>query len=140
MTKIQFALVGITLFFLNAANAWAEQPKLSKAPPPRIFTVFTIDKEGLEIRETTPTDDGLLMESTYRPAFRDIDIFTARGKKLTAQEFAQRVKPGMVVLVAADEHPVDPAYLATLKPETIVLQGVVVRVEGEPIKPQVVGQ
>jgi hypothetical protein len=105
---------------------------LPNTQAPQFFTVTAIHGDSCELRQTGPTENGLTRHSTYRPEFRHLDITEAGGKKITSEEFARRVKVGTMVAVAADEHPVDAAYVALLRPGTFVLHGVIVRVEGEP--------
>ena len=72
----------------------------------------------------------------YVPNLAAKKIFDAGGKKITAEQCRKRVKLGSVVLVTADENMPDPAYLAVLKEDTIVVVTGNVLANGEPIKPE----
>ena len=88
------------------------------------------------IKQVGPTKGEFSTTLEYKPAFKDIDASDPKGKKLTADEVAKRLKPGTVVLVSVDEKPVDPVYLSIVKDDTVILAGVVVRAEAVPIKPK----
>jgi hypothetical protein len=121
------------LFVVPVAPAGVASPKTQA---PRFFTVTAIGPASCELRETGRTESGLTTHGNYKPEFRHLDITEAGGKKITGQEFARRAKVGTMVAVAADEHPVDAAYRAVLKPDTFVLHGVIVREElGAPALP-----
>ena len=83
---------------------------------PGLFKVTAISKETIELKGA----EG----ATHRPALGDLQVYDGGGKKLTTEDLLKRVKVGSVVIVAADENKVDPAYLAVLKEDAIVLVGV----------------
>jgi hypothetical protein len=80
--------------------------------------VTAIDKEAIELKGAG--------NAAYRANLADLDLYDARGKKLTAEELHRRVRVGSVVAVASDENAVDPAYLSVLKEDAVVLVGVTV--------------
>lgn len=106
------------LAILSGVSAAQEPPKLSKGQPPSVFQVAGIGKEIVVLNGAGST--------SYRSTISDLEFSDAAGKKLTADEFRKRVKVGSVVLVAADENPVDRVYLTALKPDTVVVGGVIV--------------
>ena len=81
------------------------------------------------------TNTDLSPLTTYKSLFKEIDIFDARGKKLSVDDFRKRAKVGTVVLVAADENEVHPAYLSVVKEDALVLVGVLVRAEPPLLRP-----
>jgi hypothetical protein len=134
MTPRYLAALACLALFLGTAIA-QERPKLPNGPAPRFFSIAQIGKDDVELQEVGPTTGGFRTLCTYRPALKDIEVYDARGRRLTARDFHQRARVGAVVLVAADANRVDPAYFAVLKEDALVLVGVVVRVEAAPIKP-----
>jgi len=103
-----------------------EVVKLSKGPAPRFFTVTAVGNESLVLTESRSTMDGFVVTS-YKPVIKDIEAYDPKGKRLSAEDLLKRVKAGTMVLVAADEKHVDPAFLSILKDDAVVLVGVVVR-------------
>ncbi|MFM9966448.1 MAG: TIGR03067 domain-containing protein [Planctomycetaceae bacterium] len=124
MVRCYFAAV---VFALSALSAAPVQEKVALSP--HFFIVTEVDKDGLVIKRVDRIDDETLSTVEYKPAFKEIDATDPKGKKLTADEVVKRVKPGSVVLVSADEKPVDPVFLAIVKDDTVILAGVVKRVE-----------
>jgi uncharacterized protein (TIGR03067 family) len=124
--KCLTALAGFALF-LGAAVAEGKV-KLPKGPAPRFFTVTEIGKDYVELKEVGVRKGDLTPVGSYKPALKDIEIYNAKGKKLSAADFRQRAKVGTLLLVAADENKVDPAYLRVVEDDTVVLVGVVVPV------------
>lgn len=128
MVRCSLAGVVVALAALSAAPV-QEKVALPKGQAPHFFIVTEVNKDGLVIVKVDRDDFGLIATREYRPAFKEIDATDPKGKKLTADEVAKRLKPGSVVLVGADEKPVDPAYLAIVKDDTVTLAGVVAREE-----------
>ena len=128
------AAVAILALFLGGGTA--QDPIKLPGQPPRFFTVTKLGKDSVEVTEVLKATKKGTESITYKPALKEIDIFDSKGKKISAEEFHKRVKVGTVVLVAGDEKVVDPAYLSILKDDAVVLGGVLVRVETEPIKPE----
>jgi hypothetical protein len=108
------ALTGLALLIGRAAAQ--DTPASEQAPG--LFKITDVGKDAIELKGAGST--------THRPALRDLDIYDATGKKLTTEEFLKRVKVGTVVVVAADESRVDPAFLNVLKEDTVILVGVTV--------------
>jgi hypothetical protein len=105
----------VVLAFLCDAGIAREKVTLP-GPAPRFFTVFAINDNMVVLT----ANDGAVVGAL----FKDLQIFEAGGKQLTAADFRKRTKAGDVV-VAAQENKVDPAYLKLLKNDTIILVGVV---------------
>jgi len=112
-----------------------EKAKLPKGPAPRFFTVTEIGRDNIKFTEVA-IKDGRRVVFDYVPALARTEIYDASGKKITAEECRKRVKVGTVVLVAADKTKPDPAYLAVLKDDAVVLVPDGVLADGKPIKPE----
>jgi hypothetical protein len=111
----------IFLSWLTLAPGYAPVPEHVKPPTglaPAFFHVTEVDRDTVELKGPSGTG--------YRSALSDLEIYDATGKKLGTDEFRKRVRVGSVVVVASDENSVDPAYLAALKQDTLVLVGVTV--------------
>lgn len=128
MVRCSLAGVVVALAALSAAPV-QEKVALPKGQAPHFFIVTEVDKDGLVIKQVGPTEGEFFTTVEYKPAFKEIDATDPKGNKLMADEVAKRVTPGCVVLVSVDEKPVDPVYLAIVKDDTVILAGVVVRVE-----------
>jgi len=102
------------LAFLGNPGIAREKVKVPGRAP-RFFTVFAINQNMVLLAP----DEGALVGAF----FKDLQIYEAGGKQLTADDFRKRTKAGAVV-VAAQENKVDPAYLKLLKNDTVVLVGV----------------
>ena len=114
----------------------AQAPR-PKGPMPLFFLVTAVNKDSLVLEPAPmPTKEVHPDKVEYRVAFRGMTAMDPKGKKLTPEEVARRVKPGSVVLVNVDESPVGPAYLAVLRDDAVVLSGVVPPSRGEGIKPE----
>jgi hypothetical protein len=134
---VRCSFVGVVVALAALSPAWAqEKVALPKGQAPHFCIVTEVNKDGLVIMQFGPTKGEFTMVSKYKPVFKEIDAFDPKGKKLTADEVAKRLKPGSVVLISVDEKPVDPAYLAIVKDDTVILVGGGFRVEGVPIKPK----
>ena len=112
-----------------------EKAKLPKGPAPRFFTVTEIGNDNIKFTELA-IKDGRPVMLDYVPTLTETKIHDASGKKITAEECRKRVKLGSVVLVTANENMPDPAYLAVLKEDVIVVVTGNVLASGEPIKPE----
>jgi hypothetical protein len=111
-------LVALTWLALLTPAAAAPVPALApKGDPPGLFLVTEVSQDTIVLKGSGST--------TYTNAIKDLDIYDGAGKKLTAEDLLKRVKAGSVVVVAADENAVDPAYLRPLKDDAVVLVGVV---------------
>jgi hypothetical protein len=56
----------------------------------------------------------------HKVPLKKLTLYRADGKKLADTEFS-RLKPGDMVLMSADGHPVEAEYLNLIKPETLIL-------------------
>jgi hypothetical protein len=122
---IRTFLAGIAVLALLSSAARAEEKGTApKGQAPRFFTVTGLDKDQVELTEVGPTAGATPEFKKYKPAFKDLDISDASGKKLSAADFTKRVTIGTVVVVAADGNKVDPAYLTVMKDDTVILGGV----------------
>jgi hypothetical protein len=72
----------------------------------------------------------------YKLAFKTLRATDAKGKLLTGDEVAQRLKPGRMVLVSADDDEVPPAFLTVVKDDTVILMGVLPQPRGEGVRPK----
>lgn len=130
-----FARAGVLIWI--SSIAWAGMVtaqiamSLPHGPAPRFFIVSGLDADTIELTEVDTVADDMIVSTVYRPRIADIEMFDAAGNALDARTFRSRIHIGIVVLVAADEHPIDPIYLSIVEDDTIVLMGVVVRVEVE---------
>lgn len=113
---IRTCLASLTLLALLLTNAPAQEVPANE-PAPALFKVTEVGKDFIELKGAG---------GMHKAAFRDLDVYDGRGKKLSTDELHKRVKAGSVVVVAADENKVDSSYLAVLKEDTIVLVGVTV--------------
>ena len=130
-TLLSFAFMGV---LMSPASA-EEKTKLPKGPAPRFFTVTEIGKDNIKFTEIA-IKEGRQVIFDYVPTLMETKIYDASGKKLTAEDCRKRVKVGTVVLVAADQKMPDPAYLAVLKDDVVVLVADGVLADGQPTKPK----
>jgi hypothetical protein len=111
---------------LNAAALADEKVNPPRGLPPRFMSVASIDQETIELIEVQPVegrpDDSAESRRTAR--LKSLRGFDTRGQELERQVWQRRLKAGNVVVVAADDKKVDPAYLRVLKEDTVVLWGV----------------
>jgi hypothetical protein len=108
------------------ASAQEEKVVLPGGQGPHFYIVLAINHESLVIeRVPPPTKEVNRPRIVYKRAFKDIRANDAKGKALTPEEVGKRLKPGSVVVVGGDNSPVQAAYLAVLKDDTVVLNGVV---------------
>jgi hypothetical protein len=144
---IRTFLAGITCLALLSSAARAEEKvrlvrdvpgpgpnvKAPNGPAPVFFIVTGLEKDQVELAKIGPGQDHI---TKYRPAFKGLDISDASGKTLSAENFAERVKIGTVVVASSDGKKVDPAYLNVLKGDTVILEGELAkaRVSLEPTK------
>ena len=133
---VRCSFVGVVFALAVLSPVSAQEKVAAEGPRPHFFIVIEVNKDGLVIKQVGPTKGEFSSTMEYKPAFKEIDAFDPKGKKLTADEVVKRIKPGSVVLVSVDEKPVDPAYLSIVKDDTVILAGVVVRAEAVPIKPK----
>lgn len=96
--------------------------------PPQFFVVTAIQEAGLVIQRR-PLSSKLVDVPliVYKPVFHGLKAMQADGRALTAEELKKKLKVGALVLVSPDEGPVEAAYLAVFKKETIILQDVLPR-------------
>lgn len=125
------ALIWISIIVLLGIVTAQNAMSLPQSPAPRFFIVSGLDVDTIELTEIDTAEDDMIMSTVYRPQISDLGIFDAAGNLLDEATLRSRIAVGSVVLVAADEHPVDPIYLGIVRDDTIVLTGVVVRVEVE---------
>jgi hypothetical protein len=106
--------------------AWADDPvPVPKGPPPRFLTVGNVqaDKGQFtcyyveEIRRVGVTYER--REMYVFPA--NARITSAGGQPIATIDLWKRLKPGQTVLLAADDRKVDPAYLAIVHKDTVVI-------------------
>jgi hypothetical protein len=122
-----------------AGQEKGKRPDLPKGQSPRFFFVTKVEKDQFEVSEVVPPPGGEVASAgrSFRPKFDQVRAFDAKRQKLTPEQLRDRIKVGVVVLLAVDEHPIAPAYLKAVVPDTVILEEVVVRVEaGPPAKPQ----
>lgn len=129
-TRIR-VLMWISIIVLVGIVTAQDAMSLPQSPAPRFFIVSGLDAETIELTEIDTVGDDMIMSTVYRPQIADIGISDAAGNVLDEATLRARIAIGSVVLVAADEHRVDPVYLGIVRDDTIVLSGVVVRVEVE---------
>jgi len=101
-----------------------------KGPAPLFLWVREVGEDYVAFDDVGP----MLGITGYQRAFKEIEAFDAKGRILTEQEFRKRVKVGTVVLAAVDQKRVDPAFLAIVNDDTLVLVGVVERLEAKRVK------
>lgn len=103
-----------------------EKIVLPAGEPPQFFIVTAVNKEGLVVQRRYPptkeVDAPAVIE--YKAALKAIKARTTKGALLTPEEVAKQLTPGRVVLVSADENTVDPAFLAIIKEDAVILSGV----------------
>jgi hypothetical protein len=135
------------LLLTNYAQATDAEPQPHLlAAPPRLTTVAAFDEQEGELTiasiavrfvwESIPGETGSDGDAgpsqgvCRRPVFETrgwtmaldaATFFDASGAKLTTDEIADRIKVGSVVAVSVDGNAVDPAYLAALAKETLVI-------------------
>jgi hypothetical protein len=135
----------VALFAVPDGAAKTEPPQ---GPPPRFCIVQATDPRGGSVSLTSKTiqlilvqeqsvvnDNGVRktvvntrlaqQEKQISSTFfvRKGAVYTAEGRKLIEAEAFERLKVGMVVLESTNGDVVDPAYLRTLRPDTLVLIG-----------------
>src|SRR4051812_45434433 len=121
MIHRSLAAVSVALMVLPSTPA-QEKSVRPKGPVPLFFIVTAVNADGLVVEPVPlPTKEVFPEKIVYRPAFKGMDATNPKGQKLTRGEVAKRLKPGSVILVNVDETPVDPAYLAILKDDTVIL-------------------
>jgi hypothetical protein len=62
----------------------------------------------------------LYYTTTHKLLLKQVTLYEAGGKKLPEVE-QSRLKTGMMVLMSADGHPLEPEYTALVKPDVLVL-------------------
>ena len=107
---------------LHSVNTLPAQEVKLPGDPPQFFTVTAINDEGLVI-EQRPLSSKLIdvPNIVFKPTFKSLQAMNAGGKKLSTDELKKRLKVGTLLLVSPDEDAVEPAYLAVLKEETVIL-------------------
>lgn len=129
------AVVAATLVVIASAPA-EEAGARPKGVTPLFFIVTAVNKDGLVIEPAPmPTKVVTPDKVEYRRVFKGLNATGPTGKRLTTDEVAKRVKPGSVVLVNVDDRPVDPAFLAILKDDAVILADIVPPSRGEAGKP-----
>jgi len=117
-------IVVITLTGFSSASARDEVSL--PGDPPEFFIVTAVNKDGLVIQRRPPSSKLVDVPNiVYKPAFKTLRATDAKGKKLTADDVTQRVKPGSVVLVSPDDRPIEPVFLTVLKDETLILLDII---------------
>jgi hypothetical protein len=118
--------IAVLALALHAVAATADEVKPPKGLPPRFMTVAKIDKDSIELIEVQAVerrpDDSTESRRTAR--LKSLRGFDTKGRELRRQIWQTRLKAGDVVVVAADDKKIDPAYLRVLKNDTVVLWGV----------------
>jgi hypothetical protein len=130
-------LLGTLAAILVLAPAPAqEKPVRPAGATPLLFIVTAVSADGLVISPApVPTKEVHPTRVEYRVAYKGMAATDPKGKQLTPAEVAKRVKPGSVVLVNEDDRPVDPAYLAILQDDVVILAGVVPPRGSEGVRP-----
>src|SRR5262245_46404628 len=109
-----------------------EKVKLPGGQPPQFFVVTEAGRDRLVIqRRPPPTKEIDVPLMTYKLAVKTLRATDARGKVLAADEVAERLQPGRVVLVSADDEPVPAPFLTVVKDDTVILMGVLPQPRGE---------
>jgi hypothetical protein len=133
-----------------APVAAQEQAPPPKGPAPRFITVQRLDAENSVLivseeclphpavvsrtitkKQKNRREEPIEITSSIRPhvyyyttthklPLKRITLYGANGKKLPDSELS-RLKPGTMILMSADGYPVEPEYLALVKPETVIL-------------------
>jgi hypothetical protein len=135
MLQKLFWAAGIVVCFSLVSAAAQEKGKPLKLPQgqsPRLFFVTKIEKDQFDVSEVLPPKGELRWRRTFHPKFDKVKALDTKQQKLSPAQLRDRIKLGAVVLVAVDEHPIDPAYLKAIAPDTIVLEEIVVRDEAGP--------
>lgn len=137
MARTCLAVVAVVALFSGAGTA-QDRVKLPQGQAPRFFTVTEIGKDTVQVTEVikaTPTRDDIV-RFAHKVKLKDLDILDAKGKKISPEDFRKRAKVGTMVLVAADEKAIDPAYLSILKDDAVVLGGILGSAKAVPINPK----
>lgn len=117
----------VLLLALALVTPWIvsgeEKSPLPQGVGPEFFILIRVNKDVLDIQRVNPsTKDPTPPEPIrYKVTLKDVRATDPKGKTLTMDEIVKRVKVGSVVMVSDDADPIDPAYLAVLKEETVVL-------------------
>ncbi|HEX3150091.1 MAG TPA: hypothetical protein VHR66_18585 [Gemmataceae bacterium] len=136
MIHRSLAAASVAIIALTSLPA-QENTVRPKGPAPLFFIVTAVNSDGLVVEPVPlPTKEVYPEKIVYGPAFKGMDATNPKGKKLTPDEVAKCLKPGSVILVNVDDRPIDAAYLAILKDDTVILAGVVPPSRGEGIKPR----
>lgn len=126
----------LSLVLAESASVSADEAR-PKGSAPLFFIVTSVNKDGIVIeRAPVATKEVSPKGEEYRAMFKEFVATEPKGRKLTSEEIVKRVKRGSVVLVNDDDGLVDPAYLAIVKDDTVILSGVLPPKRGKPIKPE----
>jgi hypothetical protein len=147
----RFVIASVILVAPAAPTVIGADPKPPKGPAPLFVTVQRLDAEKGELvvseeclphpdviarqisvpqknhrEESKPSTTGaykvdvLYYTTTHKLPLKRVVLYEAGGKRLGEKDWA-RLKPGLMILMSADGHPVEPEYTALIKPETPVL-------------------
>ena len=120
----QESLIYVWLLALVPGGTTAqERVKVPQGEPPIFCKVMMLGEKIVELSGPAGT--------SYKSEIGDLEFQDASGKKLSVDDVRKRVKVGSVIVVASDEKVVDPAYVAMLKPDVVVVHGVTVLVASE---------
>ena len=155
---LNFTLTFVALTAIAVPGLAQEQVAPPKGPAPRFVTIGRVDWDKGKLvvseqclphpnvvsrtitrqeanRRAEPLETGstlkprvLYYTTTHTLPLDRVTLYNARGKSLPENAW-ERLKPGAMVLMSADGHPVEPEYLDLIRPETPVL---VVAVEALP--------
>jgi hypothetical protein len=140
----QTAIVA-TAFLAMAAfpGLAADQPMVPAGPPPRIVVVAKVNKDGGEViyqeavivpvtRTVTVVMNGQPVQISTTEYVTELRLVKlpvkadtvrdAKGNKLKEEEAWMRLAAGKAVLLAPQGIKVDPAYLAIIKDDTLILE------------------
>jgi hypothetical protein len=124
MQPCSLASVVAGLIVVTAAVAEDKEPRPSSSVPD-FYLVTAVHKDGLVIEHLPRPTKEVYNKEEYKPKFKGLAAVNGKGKKLSADEVARRLKPGMVILVNVDDdQPLAAAFLALLNEETVILSGI----------------
>lgn len=102
----------------------AEAPVSGCAP--RFFMVTKIDERGIGVEDCTLVKQGKLNVFNtvhVETSWGSVQALDAAGNKRTPEWVRKHVQAGDIVLLAADDQPLAPAYLRVLRQDAVILLG-----------------